>query len=63
VKEVLQTADEKNRTNQCNPDHKPSSPGHKAGYKGKGDKQDLDNHSNQLNPNNPEYEGEGEAHK
>ncbi len=54
MKEISQTADEKNGTNQCNLDHKPSGPGHK----GKGD-----NHSNQLNPNNPEYEGEDEAQK
>ena len=27
------------------------------GYSGTGDKPDLDNHSNQLNPNHPEYRG------
>ena len=27
------------------------------GYSGTGDKADLDNHSNQLNPNNPNYGG------
>ena len=27
-------------------------------YSGKGDKADLDNHSNQLNPNNERYAGE-----
>lgn len=26
-------------------------------YGGRGDKADLDNHSNQLNPNNDEYKG------
>lgn len=44
-----------NRRDQCNKDHKPTGPGHDAGYPGKGDKPDLDNHSNQLNPNNPEH--------
>lgn len=27
-------------------------------YSGTGDKADLDNHANQLNPNNPEYAGD-----
>jgi len=45
--------DTANRTNQCNPTHTPSGPGHKTGYPGKGDKEDLDNHAKQLNPNNP----------
>lgn len=45
-----------NRTNQCNPDHAKSGPGHQAGYKGDGTKADRDNHSNQLNPNNPRYQ-------
>ena len=27
------------------------------GYSGTGDKADLDNHANQLNPNNPSYGG------
>lgn len=44
-----------NRTNQCNPNHSPTGPGHKAGYTGDGSKADLDNHSKQLNPNNPSY--------
>ena len=44
-----------NRTNQCNPTHTPSGPGHKAGYQGAGNKADLNNHGNQLNPNNPSY--------
>ncbi|KYQ59449.1 hypothetical protein ALC60_01434 [Trachymyrmex zeteki] len=44
-----------NRTNQCNPTHTPTGPGHKAGYAGTGDKPDLDTHSKQLNPNNPLY--------
>ena len=45
--------DTANRTNQCNPTHTPSGPGHKTGYSGTSDKTDLDNHSDQLNPNNP----------
>lgn len=28
-----------------------------CGYSGTGDKADLDNHANQLNPNNEEYAG------
>lgn len=40
---------------QCNPTHKPTGPGHNAGYEGKGTKDDLNNHSNQKNPNNPIY--------
>ncbi|KYN01940.1 hypothetical protein ALC62_07243 [Cyphomyrmex costatus] len=44
-----------NRTNQCNPNHKPTGPGHKAGYQGSGTKADLDNHSQQLDPKNPKY--------
>lgn len=27
-------------------------------YSGSGDKADLDNHANQLNPNNDEYQGD-----
>ncbi|KAK1130229.1 hypothetical protein K0M31_018368 [Melipona bicolor] len=42
-----------NRTNQCNPNHAPTGPGHKAGYHGTGTKADLNNHSNQMNPNYP----------
>lgn len=44
-----------NRTNQCNPTHAPTGPGHEAGYKGTGTKADLDNHSNQKNPNNKNF--------
>ncbi len=32
-------------------------PNPKGGYPGTGDKADLGNHSNQLNPNHPEYAG------
>jgi hypothetical protein len=31
--------------------------GHQAGYQGTGTKADLDNHSQQLNPNNSKYQG------
>lgn len=46
-----------NRTNQCNPTHKQSGPGHQAGYPGTGTRPDLNNHGKQLNPNNAEYKG------
>lgn len=45
-----------NRTNQCNPNHQPTGPGHQAGYQGAGTKPDLNNHANQLNPNNGLYQ-------
>lgn len=41
-----------NRTNQCNPNHEPTGPGHKAAYEGAGTKDDLDNHSKQKNSSN-----------
>uniref|UniRef100_T1L0T6 Uncharacterized protein n=1 Tax=Tetranychus urticae TaxID=32264 RepID=T1L0T6_TETUR len=47
--------DRGNRTNQCNPSHTPSGPGHNAGYAGTGTKSDLGNHANQGNPNNQAY--------
>lgn len=33
--------------------------GGSTGYKGAGNKSDLDNHANQLNPNNPNFQGSG----
>jgi hypothetical protein len=33
--------------------------GGSTGYKGAGNKADLDNHANQLNPNNPAHQGSG----
>jgi hypothetical protein len=33
--------------------------GGSTSYGGRGDKADLDNHANQLNPNNPRYGGGG----
>lgn len=51
----MDSKDQANRTKQCNPTHTPTGPGHEAGYKGTGTKADLDNHSKQLNPNNPMY--------
>lgn len=44
-----------NRTNQCNRDHKPSGPGHQAGYHGAGTKADLDNHSRQMNQQDSKF--------
>lgn len=46
-----------NRTNQCNPTHVPSGPGRTAGYHGDRSSANLNNHANQLNPNNPSYGG------
>jgi hypothetical protein len=46
-----------NRTNQSNPNHPKTGPGHAAAYGGQGTKPDLDNHSKQLNPNHPQYGG------
>lgn len=46
-----------NRTNQCNPTHTPSGPGHSAGYTGTGTRSDLNNHSNQGNPTHGQYGG------
>lgn len=51
----MDSKDQSNRTKQCNPTHTPSGPGHNTGYGGAGTKADLDNHSKQLNPNNPKY--------
>lgn len=59
---VLFSISEKNRTNQSNPTHEKSGPGHETGYKGDGSKPDLDNHGNQLNPNHPEYKGKKWTH-
>jgi hypothetical protein len=57
-----QSAKDPNRTNQCNPTHTPSGPGHESGYHGTGTKTDLGNHSNQLNPNNKNFGG-GQTNK
>lgn len=46
-----------NRTNQCNPTHTPTGPGRNSGYGGAGTRSDLNNHSNQMNPNNSNYGG------
>lgn len=46
-----------NRANQCNPNHTPTGPGHLTGYQGEGTPSDLNNHANQLNPNNSNYKG------
>ncbi|XP_034251417.1 uncharacterized protein LOC117651493 [Thrips palmi] len=46
-----------NKADQKNSDHEPSGPGCKSGYHGIGSKPDLDNHSEQLNPNNAKFGG------
>lgn len=46
-----------NRTNQCNPTHTPTGPGHNAGYQGNTGKATMDNKSNQQNPNNSGSKG------
>lgn len=43
---------EANRTNQCNPQHTPSGPGHQSGYTGSGTVADLKNHSIQMSADN-----------
>ena len=53
----MDKANQSNRTNQCNPTHTPTGPGHSAGYHGTGTKADLNNRSNQMNPNNSKYQG------
>lgn len=53
--DLIATFAEGNRTNQANPTHTKSGPGHQAGYHGSGTKADKDNHGKQLNPNNAEY--------
>uniref|UniRef100_T1L0S3 Uncharacterized protein n=1 Tax=Tetranychus urticae TaxID=32264 RepID=T1L0S3_TETUR len=55
--------DPSNRTNQCNPTHTPSGPGHNAGYQGMGTKTDMGNHANQMNPNNPAYASSRDGNK
>ncbi|KOX70170.1 hypothetical protein WN51_04910 [Melipona quadrifasciata] len=52
-----------NRTNQCNPNHAPTGPGHKTGYHGTGTKTDLNNHSNQINPNYPSKKASRSFHQ
>lgn len=46
-----------NRTNQMNPTHKPSGPGHDAGYKGNPEKATMDNKANQQNPEHDASKG------
>jgi len=43
------------RSKQCNPEHVSTGPGHQAGYQGSKDKPNVDNHGNQLDPNNERY--------
>ncbi|CAC5402417.1 unnamed protein product [Mytilus coruscus] len=52
-----------NKSDQCNPTSTKYE-GHQSGYTGTGTKPDLDNHSNQLNPNNQKKisgKGQGQA--
>jgi len=44
-----------NRVNQCNPNHPSDGPGRPSNYQGATDKSNLNNHANQLNPNNDRY--------
>lgn len=57
IENIFITITEGNRTNQCNPTHTKSGPGHTAEYKGTATKPDLSNHSKQMNPNNTNYRG------
>jgi hypothetical protein len=43
-----------NRSNQCNTNHE-TYQGHSSAYSGTGTTADLNNHSNQMNPNNPTH--------
>lgn len=47
--------DRDHKAKQQNPNNKETGPGRDAGYKGKGDKPDLDNHGNQKNPTSDKY--------
>lgn len=53
----MDKAAEANRTNQKNPTHTPTGPGHKAGYQGNTEKPTMDNKSNQQNSNNDASKG------
>ncbi|KAL5234909.1 hypothetical protein ACI65C_002319 [Semiaphis heraclei] len=44
-----------NRTNQCNPNHQPTGQGRPSAYQGSQDRANVNNHGNQLNPNNDRY--------
>lgn len=46
---------DQNRTNQCNPTHAPTGPGHTASYQGSRESANMNNHANQCNPNNSAY--------
>jgi len=46
-----QTAEQANKTDQCNKYHSETGPGRPHAYQGKGDKADLDNHAKQMDPN------------
>ncbi|KAL5234907.1 hypothetical protein ACI65C_002317 [Semiaphis heraclei] len=44
-----------NRTNQCNPNHQATGQGRPSAYQGSQDRANVNNHGNQLNPNNDRY--------
>lgn len=44
-----------NKANQCNPNNPLSGSGRNAGFQGDNYKAARDNHSQQLNPNNPKF--------
>lgn len=50
-----QTNSQQNYEKQCNPNHKPTGPGRPAAYQGSQQTANVNNHSNQLNPNNERY--------
>lgn len=51
------TGQDANKPNQCNPNHAPTGPGRQAAYTGDASKANLDNRSQQMNPNNDKYQG------
>lgn len=44
------------RSNQCNPNHLSDGPGRQHAYQGAKDRPDINNHGNQLNPNNNRFQ-------
>lgn len=50
-----QAANRDNHSNQGNPNHAKSGPGRPAGYTG--DQSNINNRSEQKNPNNDKYQG------
>jgi len=50
-----QTNSQQNYEKQCNPNHKPTGAGRPAAYQGSQQTANVNNHGNQLNPNNERY--------